>query len=66
MEKRSPPFCQLFGVWFKPQNVYVFLDIPFFFFVLEHTQVSQVSNYYIIIYTMRRNILLGRLSSTVS
>ena len=56
-EKRAPPFCHFFLCLVPTQNkyIYIFLELSVFCFVLIHTQVIQVRNWYVIIYTMKKN-----------
>ena len=55
MDKRAPPFCQLFWFCSKP-NIFIYLCRDLFFCpVLVHTRVRQVKNQYIIIYNMKKH-----------
>ena len=44
-----------FGVWLQQKNIYLFIDISIFCFVLVHTQEIRESNYCIVIYIMRNH-----------
>ena len=55
MEKRPPPFCQFFGLVTTLQKYSSLCRDLVFSFILVHTQVNWVGNYYIIIYTMKNN-----------
>ena len=53
-EKCAPLFCQFFCL-VPTQNKYLFVEIMFFGFILVHVRLIQVSNQYIIIYTMKKH-----------
>ena len=55
MEKRAPPFCQFFWFGRTKKNIYGFVELLSFCFVLVHTRVRRVTNYYIIMYTTKKH-----------
>ena len=55
VKKRTPLFCRFFGAWFQPPKQFISLYSSNCFASYWYTQLIQVRNEYMIIYTTKKH-----------